>query len=335
MRPALICRISSVRVGGAYRGGELESIRIRNRRFSEDRIGALTEALRLKIARDDVLVVTGGSFGRLEACDQSDLDFYVVHDGTASDADVLEIISICTDIVHRIVGKQPAEGGAFAKPERVENMLANIGGENDGNNKITRRILFMLESVPLLNSAKKDEYLKMLVEKYVKDDITDHQLAMFFLNDVIRYYRTICVDFEQKTREGNKPWGIRNIKLVYSRKILYFSGVIVAAEVAQMTCQMKRKVMARLLGMSPCDRIVDVCGGRADEALQLFEGFLEKMADKDVRQKLNEIKGPQDGQRCEIYREMKNDSHRFSWALMRLLRDKYDAGHPIHRALIL
>lgn len=83
---------------------------------------------------------------------------------------------------------------------------------------------------------------------------------MFFLNDLIRYYRTICVDFEYKTFEANKPWGIRNIKLIFSRKLIYFSGVLIAAEMYQRSAQQKKKIVKELISLSPVERLRKACG---------------------------------------------------------------------------
>lgn len=61
---------------------------------------------------------------------------------------------------------------------------------------------------------------RSIIERYIGQKITQHQLARFFLNDLIRYYRTICRFPEYKTANGGKSWGDRNLKLMFSRKLL-------------------------------------------------------------------------------------------------------------------
>src|SRR5689334_22450294 len=165
---------------------------------------------------DDLGVAVVGSFGRLEASRESDFDFFVLAENPNERAE-----SVANDVRQLIIEKgikPPSKGGAFSTVQGSDSMVTQIGGDQDDNQSITRRILFLLEAQTLLNKKFTASVLEAIIGRYIKEKITDHQLALFFLNDVIRYYRTVCVDFEFKTSNLNKEWGLRNIKLVFSRK---------------------------------------------------------------------------------------------------------------------
>ena len=217
----------------------------------------------------------------------------------------------------------------------METMLSNIGGNDDHNSKITRRILFLLEGEWLGNRVFFDEVLTALLGKYVRENITSHQFALFLLNDIIRYYRTICVDFEFKTVQdtNSKPWGTRNVKLVFSRKLLYFSGILVVAETAQRSYSEKIKIMKNLLSIPVIDRIIAVCGPRSLQALELYDHFLEELSREEVRRSLDAV--TEADRLSEPFRSLKDQGHHFTWKLMSLLRETCDTSHPIHRALVL
>jgi hypothetical protein len=192
----------------------------------------------------------------------------------------------------------------------------------------------LLEGDWLYNEAKFVAYREKVLDKYVLKSISDHQFCRFLLNDLIRYYRTICVDFEHKTEEMGKSWGTRNIKLIFSRKLLYFSGIIATAETWQHTYQAKRKRLSDLLMLTPIRRIEAVCGERADQALGAYGQFLRKIADPAIRKMLEGV--PKDrGNQSPEFRLLKNEGHHFSWTLVKLLRDTYDPIHPIHNALVV
>jgi hypothetical protein len=165
--------------------------------------------------------------------------------------------------------------------------------------------------------------------------MTDHQLALFLLNDIIRYYRTMAVDYEFKTNEGERPnpCGIRNIKLVFSRKLLYASGLFSIAMTADRTREQKIALLEKLFCMPVIDRMIDICGRRNMEPiLASYKLFLERLESNEVRELL---KGLARDQRSDpIFRELKNEGHHFTRELLKLFEATFDSTHPVHRAVV-
>src|SRR5262249_21191675 len=157
-----------------------------------------------------------------EASAESDIDFFAVSHDIPKDEEIeeekeraLPWVQRVRDAINEIVPIEPAADGAFSSLEFADRMLRNVGGPNDSNAKITRRMLFLLEGEWLFNQDGAKILRRQILERYVGEGMTDHQLTLFLLNDIIRFYRTMAVDYEFKTGEGEspKPWGIRNIKL--------------------------------------------------------------------------------------------------------------------------
>jgi len=303
-------------------------------KYTEEKIKALRDRLSKTLKGSDFAVVTSGSFARGEASGQSDLDFFIICDDDNVKKELQHIFSKIQNCIQLLKLKAPADDGAFAETESIKSMVTNIGGQKDQNNKITRRILFLLEGQWLFGPKQFESYRRKIVHRYIKQGISDHQLSKFFLNDLIRYYRTMCVDFEYKTAEDGKPWGTRNLKLMFSRKLLYFSGIIVAAESAQRSYETKINRTLELLSLTPIARIQEVCGSRADIALQMYGRFLKALSDPEVRKLTDAVTNNRDTHTQE-FKALKNEGHHFTWALAKLLKDTYDTGHPIHNALIL
>ena len=235
-----------------------------------------------------------------------------------------------------IVSKAPSSDGVFGKTNDLPGMLKNIGGDRDTNEAITKRVLFLLEGEWIAGEALAQKLRNDLIDCYVRPNITSHQIALFLLNDIIRYYRTICVDFEFKTMQSlkPKPWGTRNVKLVFSRKLLYFSGVIAIAETAQKTYGQKKKSLLELFAMPVADRLLSVCGERAVRPLRIYEEFLEEMSKAEVREQLDNVTEA-NRDKSQTFRILKDRGHHFSWELLSLLKQTYESSHPIHRALVL
>ena len=212
-------------------------------------------------------------------------------------------------------------------------MLQNIGGDHDNNQKITRRMLFLLEGEWLSNEEGLKNIRRQILERYITASITDHQLALFLLNDVIRYYRTMAVDYEFKTNEGSKPWGIRNIKLVFSRKLLYASGLFSVAMTADRRQEQKIEILEKLFNMPVIDRMIEICGSsRMEGTLFSYNQFLARLGNSAVRKRLSELKP--DERDDPTFRDLKNEGHHFTRELLKLFESTFDSTHPIRRAVI-
>lgn len=239
------------------------------------------------------------------------------------------------EAIAAIVPISPAEGGAFAQVERLDTLIRNIGGEYDDNHNITRRMLLLLEGEWLFNEEGLKDIRRKILERYIADGITDHQLALFLLNDIVRYYRTMAVDYEFKTVETSKvkPWGIRNIKLIFSRKLLYASGLFSVAMTADRTRSDKISRLEMLFDMPVIDRMVAICGtSNAENVLRSYDHFLSKLEDEGIRSHLKSL--DREGRKDPIFRELKNEGHHFTRELLKLFERTFDTTHPIRRAII-
>ncbi len=286
-------------------------------------------------------MVTCGSYARREASAESDLDYFVIVPNFIQSGKQAETASepawlqVARSVTGNVVPAAPATGGAFEWMESPDTMLSNIGGDGDSNAKFTRRMLFLLEGEWLSNEAEFNSVRRQILERYIRPGMADHQLARFLLNDIIRYYRTMAVDYEFKTVEGDapKPWGIRNIKLVFSRKLLYASGLFSIAMTVDHARERKIGVLERLFQMPVMDRMIDICGlAEMGPVLESYEQFLLRLENKAVRKHLAGLQP--DERDNPMFRELKNEGHHFTGELMRLFERTFDSTHPIRRAIV-
>ena len=300
--------------------------------FSEQKIEELRNQLE-ELPLGCRIVLLCGSFARREASEQSDIDFSIISDQGHNDSDLTGAVRTT---INSVVPVGPARDGVFGDEVESAEILSNIGGQDDSNANITHRVLILLEGEWLVNPDGLREFRRAILKRYIQEGMTDHQLALFLLNDIIRYYRTVAVDYEFKTsRNGDsKPWAIRNIKLVFSRKLLYASGLFSIGMTADRARDDKIQILEELFELPVIDRMKRICGdSKIEGVLKSYNKFLGELENPEVRERLVTLKPTE--RRDPVFRRVKNEGHHFTRELLKLFENTFDSTHPIRRAVIL
>lgn len=197
-------------------------------------------------------------------------------------------------------------------------------------------MLYLLEGEYLTEPDQFQCIRRSIIERYVGNTPSDHQIAFYLLNDIIRYWRTMAVDYADKTygTTNPKPWAIRNIKLVFSRKLIYASGLFSFALTADRTLAKKAEILEMLFSMTPIDRIRYVCGDTSSKRLlEMYDVFLERTSNSEIRKHLDSLERENRAD-DSIFRDLKNEGHYFSRELMGLFDRTFHSSHPIHMAVV-
>ncbi len=91
-------------------------------------------------------------------------------------------------------------------------IVHHIGGEDDTNQNLTRRVLLLLESHALGRDEAHRRVVRHLLNRYLLEDRgfwrgSGAWIPRFLQNDSARYWRTMAVDFAYKVRRETEGAG--------------------------------------------------------------------------------------------------------------------------------
>ena len=213
---------------------------------SEARLRAFTEsvsALAEVTKHSDLCIYVTGSFGRLEASENSDVDLFFIKEGSRSDAQMsfidktlmdASLIDKCRDM-----GFPEFSGdGQYLEVHYLQSMIENLGGRKDDyENLFTARLLLLLESIPIYNETLYENVLRQITDSYFRDygNHKDDFRPTFLVNDILRYWKTLCLNYEsrrnildssQRVELETQRDQLKNLKLRFSRLLTCFSLVV-------------------------------------------------------------------------------------------------------------
>lgn len=269
----------------------LAAARARTRERLTERRARLAEAFGFGAMDPDVAVVLVGSWGRGEVTRSSDDDWLVLVDGPSRSV----VHPSPQEVARALEERAPGPEGIFGTVAFADELHRNIGLSADSNASLTRRMLLVLESVPVSGEPAWRSARDEIVESYLGRRARDYRPPRFFLNDVVRYWRTVAVDFEGKdrAREGG-GWGLRNVKLRTSRKILFASGLLPLFECHRLAAAEMHDFLTREFDAPATDRIAAAferydahdAGARV---LAAYDRFVALLDDPGARARLSAL----------------------------------------------
>jgi predicted nucleotidyltransferase len=310
---------------------------IRRARIKTEELVADLRAALAGLDDPDCAVVVTGSLGRGEANDGSDADWILLVDGP-TDPSHARLHHEIGQKIREAMPKDVGATGTFGELVASHELVHYIAGTRDTNKNLTRRMLLLAESRALTNPLVRERVIRNVLSRYLYDRPISNKrepgrydpIPYFLLNDVVRYWRTVASDYASKMWERARVgWGIRNIKLRFSRKLLFvwgllasFSGKLLDDGTLQ-SAATEDEFLLRLLELireqsevTPLELLARVASheGVSDESIRrifgAYDGFLAALADPDTRDHLEKV--PFDDALSDpIYKQLRSSSGEF------------------------
>lgn len=265
----------------------------------------LTEASTLVSAK--ACVYATGSYGRGEAGTASDLDLFIVSKTVLTDDKIkkeerllsnLDTICVKADLIitTKKLGIREFDGdGKYLEHYTLSTLIRNIGDpKDDMNNTFTARLLLLLESTPILGGDVYDELIDGVIDEYWTDYKKHSELfnPAYLVNDILRLWRTFCVNYEARTQKYPELKRIerkkKNYTLKYSRLLTCYSALLYLLHVFNNNNTVRPEDAKAMASLTPLARLAwlrtedisQAVNARLDCLIEKYNFFLETKRDE-------------------------------------------------------
>jgi hypothetical protein len=207
-------------------------------------------------------------------------------------------------------------------------------------------MLLLIESIELNDPAidrPRSRLLRGILQRYFEEEPRFPEkkfFPRFFLNDVVRFWRTMAVDFAAKTHErGPRSWALRNIKLRFSRKLLFVTGLLLCYETTlfpksdllspgeeELLFDEARPEFSstehclQASALTPLELLARAClsleipSTVCEQIFSAYDGFLAILADKEARSHLTTLNF-EDATKSGLFQRVRDLGHEFQAGL--------------------
>lgn len=278
-------------------------------------------------------VAAAGSLGRMEAAQVSDCDLIVIlDDGVDLDG---KSARSAYDKVWKALDplglERPKKNGVFHNPTSVKQLTdtRNVGYCGEDLRVFAKRLLLLLETQPVYRPDQFDlaaqEVIHLYAAGYVKKDPTKEWT--FLLNDLTRFFRSMCVNNQWDYFNEKKKWLVRNVKLRHSRLVMFAGLLFLLGECSQERDDKEAWLVSKLR-LTPLERVATAYAQNKDpnvfRVLGFYNTYLSVFSDPAVRAKLTDSGDTAYELRYEIdsYALLKSNSDGLVAELLRFVLDR-------------
>ena len=166
--------------------------------------------------------------------------------------------------------------GEYLEIHTLKEMEEHLGGRRDDyDNFFTARLLLLLESRPIANNARYNDAIGRVIRWYFRD-FDDHPTdfkPVFLTNDIIRFWKTLCLNYENKRNvpadASKDKHRLKNLKLKFSRMLTCFSTLIAVAAEPSITPE----ALENLTRQTPWERLESVA--KTNDLIKEYEQLVE------------------------------------------------------------